>query len=177
MDPARIHPQTSHGTKTRGAKMGEICCTKKLLLELKPPMLEVEVVTNPEPCSRWYVNLLVFGRTKLILCCEQTTLAAVILAKSDLKKPYATGLSQALQSRAAALLARVGRADLKVPEQFGVVYQYNRQMLGYMKDMTFSLETRWHEGEDLASIEDHLLEVLHSRDRAYQRPRAALMAL
>jgi hypothetical protein len=82
-----------------------------------------------------------------------------------------------LRSRATALLARVGRADLKVPEQFGVVYQHNRQMLGYMNDMTFSLEARWHDGEDLAGIEDHLLEVLHSRDGAYQKPRAALMAL
>jgi hypothetical protein len=157
--------------------MGELCCTKKLLLELKLPILEGEVVAHLEPCSRWYANLLVFGRTKLILCCELTTLAAVILAKSDLKKPYATGLSQALRSRATALLARVGRADLKVPEQFGVVYQHNRQMLGYMKDMTHFLEACWHEGQDLETIEDHLLDTLHSRDGVYERPRDALLAV
>jgi hypothetical protein len=154
--------------------MGELCCTKKLLLELKLQVLEVKAIVEPTPCSRWYANLLVLGRTKLILCCEQTTLAAVILAKSDLKKPYAAGLSSALRTRATALLARVGQAELTIPDKFGVTYQHNRQMLGYMNDMTHFLEACWHEGQDLETIEDHLLEVLHSRAGVYKRPRDLL---
>jgi hypothetical protein len=166
--------------------MAGIYCTKKLLTHFKQPVPTPREVELNGTFEAWYVNVILLGRVKHILCCEAVTNcyvlmpARVIHSKSDV----AAQLEQLIGGAATDILARAGfKADQIVGLLGGfrapkLEYQHNRRILGLMTDATFYLENCWENGlRDLPTLEDELFRRFQSDGKgSYQTPLTATQA-
>jgi hypothetical protein len=163
-------------------------CTKKLLTHLKAVASDSVESRDQDSVSKlgaWHANIIGLGRTKLVLCCNQATLACVLFSvvgisrKSDLAKQ----LGSRLRSRVEGLLTRLGiqaeviAREILALEDVWLEYRQNRQLLGCMEDARCSIESCFQQGEqNLETIEDELARRIYSSN-GYQRPERAVQIL
>jgi hypothetical protein len=163
-------------------------CTKKLLTHLKAVASDSVDARDQVLDSKlgvWHANIIGLGRTKLVLCCNQATLACVLFSavgisrKSDLAKQ----LESRLCSRVEGLLTRlriqpeVIAREVLALEHVQLEYRQNRQLLGCLEDARCYVESCFEQGEqNLETIEDELARRIYSSN-GYQRPEHVIQIL
>ena len=118
-----------------------ICCTLKLLKELKTP-----ITTNPDPASEsWHANLLRIDRRKCVLLTHDKTLYSIFLPA--LRKPDFAYFTDLFQQHLFKTLRLDGFPQpqiefwLEQMRQIEYAKTNNRRVLGSMNDYAFQLKT------------------------------------
>jgi hypothetical protein len=156
-------------------------CTKKLLTHMKVTVPNSGEARDQDFVSKlgvWHANIIGFGRTKLVLCCNQATLLCVLfpVAGINRKTNIAAQLESRLKSRVEGVLTRLGiqpeviAREVLALNDVWLEYRQNRQLLGCMDDARFYLQICWDQGEtNHLKLEDELARRIYSSN-GYQQP-------
>ena len=129
-----------------------LCCTQKTQRRLRL----TAVVTNPSPSSAalgdWYLHLVNFGRTQVVLATSERSLLTVLLPARELRTTLESNLLSAVLRLLLALEIPVDAVNREIEAMQPMAYgkATNRRVLGSMNTFAFYVSVcQYHEQDAL----------------------------